>query len=326
MPGLRPYVRILAAAASGLAVIARAALVCEAPVFDFGVRPDTDGGLSHTFEIRNDGAEPTMIVAVRSTCDCLTADMAKRTLRPGEQAPIDVHFRFDDRAGGQRRVIHLAFRPEADPSAPLQVLSLTLTGTILPPVLRVPNPVDLGVVLPGHTVTGIVQLMSGRAGPFALGAVGLQDKTGRADYTTGQTATNHTIRLIVQAPDRFGVFSGLALVTTDLAEQPQIPVAYRGHVAPLIEAVPPFIGTARDTPVDVRIALASAHRVPFAALAAQTTDPRLSASLTREESAFQIHVTSKAPGRELADALVRVTTDHPLGRIVEIPVRLIDSP
>jgi hypothetical protein len=31
------------------------------------------------------------------------------------------------------------------------------------------------------------------------------------------------------------------------------------------------------------------------------------------------------PGREFADALVRVTTDHPLGRIIEIPIRFIDS-
>ena len=325
MIGFRQHVCILAVAASWLAAVARAALVCEAPVLDFGVRPDTDGGVSHTFEIRNDGAEAINVVAVRSTCDCLTAEMAKRTLRSGEQAPIDVHFRFGELAGGQRCVIHLAFRPEGDASAPLQVLSLTLTGTILPLVLRVPNPVELGVVLPGHTVTGLVQLISGRAGPFALQAVGLQDKTGRADYTAGLTATNHTIRLLVQTPDRFGVFSGLALVVTDIENQPQVPVAYRGRVAPLIAAVPPVIGVARDTPVDVRIALASAHRVPFAALAAQATDPRLSASLTREGETFRIHVTSKVPGREFADALVRVTTDHPLGRIIEIPVRIIHS-
>jgi phosphoribosyl-dephospho-CoA transferase len=52
----------------------------------------------------------------------------------------------------------------------------------------------------------------------------------------------------------------------------------------------------------------------------------LSVTLTRAGETFQIHVASTVPGREFADALIRVTTDHPLGRIIEIPVRIIDSP
>lgn len=323
MPISRQFVRL--AAVSGLVALARGGLVCEMPAFDFGLRPDTDRGLSHTFEIRNDGAEPVVIVEIRPTCDCLTADMARRTLRPGDRAPVDVHFDFGKLAGGQHRVIHVAFRPEEDPSAPLQVISLALRGSIVTPVLREPDTIDLGTLLPGGVATGTVRLISGRAGPFALRAVGLTDASGRADYTAGRTATNHVVRLRVPAPDRSGPFAGMALAETDLEGMPPVAIAYRGRVAPMIEAVPPVFGIARGAPVDARVSLVSAHRAAFAPLSAQATDPRLSTILTREGKVFQIRVTSTVPGREFADALVRVTTDHPLGRIIEIPIRFIDS-
>ncbi len=326
MPNLRPYAYVGAMAVTGLVAVARAALVCEAPVSDFGIRHDTEGGLSHTFEVRNAGDAAVAILAVRSTCDCLTTEMARRTLQPGERVPVDVHFRFGSLAGAQHRVIHLVSRPEGDSSASPQVLSLTLKGTILPPVLRVPDVVDLGVILPGRTVTGTIHLVSGRAGPFALRAVGLRDAAGRADYGAGHTATSHTVRLIVPPPDRFGPFSGLALATTDLDAMPQVPIAYRGRVAPLIEAIPPFIGVSPDQRVDTHVAIFSAHRIPFVAVSVQATDPQLSARLSREGEVWRIHVASEAPGREFADALVRVATDHPQGRFIEIPVRIVESP
>ena len=53
-------VRRLLAAAALVACAARAALVCDAPEHDFGTLPDTDLGVSHTFEVRNTGSDPVV--------------------------------------------------------------------------------------------------------------------------------------------------------------------------------------------------------------------------------------------------------------------------
>lgn len=303
-------------------IAAMAALMCDAPRFDFGVRADTDGGFSHTFEVCNTGTATVVVTALRSSCDCLTAEMARKTLVPRECAVIDTHIIFDGLSGAQARVLHLAYRDVKTPAAPVQVLSLTVAGFVLTPVLCEPAILDLGVVLPGDVATGTVQLSSGWAGPFTLQAVGVDSGQGRADYVSGLRATNHAVSLSIHPPSRFGTFAGRALATIDLAECPQVALPYRGQVAPLIEARPSVIAASGKMPLDVHVVFSSAHKIPFRVLSATATDPRIRTAIQDVADGASVHVTSRIEGASLVDALVRVNTDHPVCRVVEIPVRV----
>ncbi|MDA3926316.1 MAG: DUF1573 domain-containing protein [Kiritimatiellae bacterium] len=300
--------------------VATAALVCDVPKFDFGCRTSTDGGYSHTFEICNTGAESVEIKALRSSCDCLTAEMERKTLAPHQRAVIDTHLIFEGLSGLQTRVLHLAYCDYKTPGAPLQVLSLSLSGFVLTPVLCEPAILDLGVVLPGCVATGSVRLLSGSAGPFALCAVGLDSTQNIAEYTPRLAATNHVLSLSIHPPARNGIFAGKALVTTSLPECPQLVLSYRGQVAPLIEASPSMIIARAKAALDVHIAFRSMHEIPFRVLSATATDPRIRTVIQVAAGNTTVHVTSLIAGSSLVDELVRVTTDNPVCHVIEIPV------
>lgn len=298
-----------------------AALVCDTPVFDFGTRPDNEGGVSHTFEIYNAGVGTLFIGAVRASCDCLTAELSRKTLASGERMPVDVHFNFGTLSGHQDRALHLLYRRDHAPDATQEILTLSLAGTILPPVLRIPDTLDLGPLVPGTVATGTVHLICGRAGPFALGSVGLDHADARVEYTAGETATNHTLRFLIPVPQRHGDFSGLALATTDVAEQPQLPIRYQGRAAPLIEVRPTVILALRGAPVDACVTVASPHHIAFRVISATATDPRVSLRTEHDAHVSRVYVTSSVAGDALRDTLIRIRTDHPVCRVIEVPIR-----
>lgn len=319
MPNLRSIAAWMFLAAAVSATQACAALVCEAPVFDFGARPDSDGGVSHTFEICNAGTDEILVEAVRSSCDCLTASLSRHALRPNERTVIDAHFTFGRRSGTQSRTVHVGYRDAGAASAPLRVLTLAFSGFILTPILRVPDVLDLGVVLPGGVATGEVVLLSGRTGPFTVCAVGFDGGRGHAGFLAGHAATNHLVRLAIPVPARSGPFSGSALAATDCDAAPQVALPYRGRAAPLIEARPTAVLARAGAPLDARVVLESAHAVAFRALEATATDARIQAVV--QEADGSVRITSTADGAALADALIRVRTDHPVCHVIEIPVR-----
>lgn len=302
--------------------VAEADLVCDAPTFDFGALPDTALGVSHIFEVRNTGTVSVAITAVRTSCDCLAATLAHQTLRPGEGVAVDTHFTFGSEAGPQLRAVHLAYGPETtSESTHAHILSLYLRGTILPPVLRSPNRLDLGCVLPGSVVTGTVNLLSGRSGPFSLRAVALEAGGGRAEYAAGVRGTNHLVRLLIPAPSRTGTFSGVAVASTDLAEMPTVLIFYAGRSAPIFEIRPAALTVRKGAPLHAQVAIISPYGTAFRILSATATDPCVSVTVTQNDTGARLSVTSEARAEDFADALVRLTTDHPVCRMIEIPIR-----
>ena len=315
-------VRWLFAITALFTCIAHSSLVCDAPKFDFGALPDTALSVSHTFEVRNMGTASVTIAAVRTSCDCLAASLAHQTLRPGECTAVDTHFTFGSESGPQLRAVHLSYGPaSAADGAQTQVLSLHLRGTILPPVLRSPNRLDLGNVLPGSVTTGTVNLLSGRCGAFSLRAVALEGDVGSAEYAAGVRGTNHLVRLLISSPVRTGSFSGMALASTDMPEMPTVPIFYAGRTTPVFEVRPASLTVRKDCPLDAHVAVGSPYAAPFRILSATTTDPRVSVTVTQTGASARLSITAKARAENFADALVRLTTDHPVCRMIEIPIR-----
>ncbi len=213
----------------------------------------------------------------------------------------------------------------APPESPAAVCTLTLRGAILPPVIRLPNRLDLGVVPPGSVATGTLSLVSGRCGPFALNAVALHDTDARAEFTAHQTATNQEVRLLIPAPPSCGPFAGLAVAATDLPEAPTVPIQYGGRVAPYLEARPNVLAPPGDAqPLQARLTVSSPYGQPFRILAAACTDPRISVTTAaRSDRHVTVSVTSAPLAPRPDNALVRLTTDHPLCRTLEIPIRTV---
>jgi len=262
---------------------------------------------------------------VRTSCDCLTAELERKTIRPSEALALPVHLMFQGRSGAQRRAVHLVYRTPDAPDG-TRTLTLTVQGTILTPVMRFPDSLDLGVQVPGGTATGTVELAAGQTRAFRIHNVGLDRVNARADYQADTADLRHLIHLTLPVPLRAGTFSGFVIATTDLPEMPQVQIPYQGLAAPLIEAQPSVIAARRGTGLDASLTLASAHRIAFRVTHAYATDARIRVTLDLAEERPRIHVTSNALAESLHGAMVRITTDHPICRIIEVPIRSSAAP
>ena len=68
-------------------------------VHDFGHIRESDGRVTHTFRLRNEGKKPVAISAVNTWCGCMVASYTKRAIRPGESANITVTLDPDHKSG-----------------------------------------------------------------------------------------------------------------------------------------------------------------------------------------------------------------------------------
>lgn len=66
-----------------------------------------------TFRFRNTGANPITIRSIKSSCDCTTAELGKKTYAPGEAGQVDVVFKLEGRTGAQEKFITITTDDEA---------------------------------------------------------------------------------------------------------------------------------------------------------------------------------------------------------------------
>jgi len=91
--------------------------------YDFGKVKEGDT-LSHVFKISNKGKEPLFIYKGTSSCDCVTADVTKEMIPPGNEVNFTAYFKTKGRKGPQNRTIELTCNTE-----PAQML-ISLKATV----------------------------------------------------------------------------------------------------------------------------------------------------------------------------------------------------
>ena len=105
---------------------AHAELRAVVPVVDLGA---VDGGqkVNHTFLLSNVGTEIIEIFDVQRGCGCLTPQLAKRTLRPGEQTMLALELRTLGQADGPHAWnLQVHYRDGQQ----MKTLPLVLRGTV----------------------------------------------------------------------------------------------------------------------------------------------------------------------------------------------------
>ena len=119
--------------------VVRAELHCAAPVFQAGqVRNGLD--LTHTFALVNDGTTTLEIVDIRPTCGCLSPQLDRRTLGPGQKATLQLAVNTLALAPGfQSWRTRLMYR-DGDKTGELE---LTIIGEVVTEVLVQPTALTL---------------------------------------------------------------------------------------------------------------------------------------------------------------------------------------
>lgn len=129
-------------------------IVCEAPEYDFGRRPDSET-VVHEYQIKNAGDTALTIKRVKASCGCTAAQSDKETLAPGETSVVEAKFKLAGRHGKQRKTITVE---SDDPAKPR--LQLILTGEITTEVALNPRYLNFGQVHKSVATTQSVALVS----------------------------------------------------------------------------------------------------------------------------------------------------------------------
>lgn len=89
-----------------LSLPARAALQWENREADLHPKLSDETAVGH-FKYKNTGDKPVKITAVKPSCGCTTAALAKDIVAPGESGEIAATFHIGDRIGMQTKTIHV---------------------------------------------------------------------------------------------------------------------------------------------------------------------------------------------------------------------------
>ena len=106
-----------------LAATAQAALVFEKTALD--LTPEMGAAkVDAVFKFENKGTTPVHIKAVKPSCGCTTAALAKNDIAPGEKGDITATFNIGDRSGVQVKTVTVE---TDDPQSPQTVLTFKAT-------------------------------------------------------------------------------------------------------------------------------------------------------------------------------------------------------
>lgn len=111
---------LLGALFLSISTVAQAQLAWEKTELEINPPPGADSAVA-TFKYENKGAKPIHINAVRTSCGCTTAALAKNDVAPGEKGEIVATLKTGDRSGLQQKTVTVE---TDDPTTPKTILTL----------------------------------------------------------------------------------------------------------------------------------------------------------------------------------------------------------
>ena len=118
----------------------RARLVCDEPLFDYGIRPNSIE-VDHNFVIRNTGDLPLVISQVRSGCGCTRAQLSQNTLAPGSNAVLSARLSLRGVVGPKQTNIYLHSNDPVSPVFQCKMAgSAVMDPSAVPPAPAMPAP------------------------------------------------------------------------------------------------------------------------------------------------------------------------------------------
>ncbi|MBR5639955.1 MAG: DUF1573 domain-containing protein [Muribaculaceae bacterium] len=122
----RFFLITLAAVLCQLAMMAQPKAEFKEVIHDFGTIKESKGAVKYTFEFKNTGDKPLIIVDAVASCGCTRPSFTAKPIKPGKKGKVEVTFSPIGRAGTFRKTV------KVKTNCPEKVSTLTITGTIIP--------------------------------------------------------------------------------------------------------------------------------------------------------------------------------------------------
>ena len=98
---------VMVAAFVSLAAFAQGHATYKEKEHDFGYIKEAKGAVSHTFELKNTGDKPLVIMQVVTSCGCTRPEFPTKPIKPGKKGKIKVTFSPIGRPGPFRKEIRV---------------------------------------------------------------------------------------------------------------------------------------------------------------------------------------------------------------------------
>ena len=122
----RIFLFTIAALLCQLAMMAQPKAEFKEVTYDFGTIKESKGAVKHTFEFKNTGDKPLIIIDAVASCGCTRPSFTAKPIKPGKKGKVEVTFSPAGRRGTFRKTI------KVKTNCPDKVSSLVITGTIIP--------------------------------------------------------------------------------------------------------------------------------------------------------------------------------------------------
>lgn len=123
---MKKIITALAAALVCFAALAQGHATYKEKEHDFGYVKEVKGAVSHTFELKNTGDKPLVILQVVTSCGCTRPDFPTKPIKPGKTAKIKVTFNPAGRSGAFMKPSKVKTSGDEGRT------TLTIRGTIIP--------------------------------------------------------------------------------------------------------------------------------------------------------------------------------------------------
>ena len=299
---------------------------------DFGTVPKGEK-LRATFEVKNNGKAPLEISQVRPTCGCTVANF-DRTVAPGATGKVVAEVDTSGFSGPISKVVLVFCNDPATPQ-----VNLVIKADVRSFIEVLPRPLIIfRSVLQGEAATEKVSLVSAdgsdfkvesvaaSGGPYKLAYRELPEKERVADRKGSQYEL--TVTVPADAPE--GMLNHKIIIKTTSQKAPEVSINVTGAVRPVVQVIPAEVnfGTVDGTALVGRNVLVINNRQ---GTELQLTDVKVdNANFTTEVTPlqagqrFQVAVSMKAGVAKGAQkATVKITTNDPLRKALEIPVQAV---
>lgn len=123
---MKKILTVMVAAFVCLAAFAQGHASYKEKEHDFGYIKEAKGAVSHTFELKNTGDKPLVILQVVTSCGCIRPEFPTKPIKPGKTAKIKVTFNPAGRSGAFMKPVKVKTSGDEGRT------TLTIRGTIIP--------------------------------------------------------------------------------------------------------------------------------------------------------------------------------------------------
>ncbi len=286
--------------------------------------------LQHSFMIKNAGEATLEIKNVKPSCGCTIAGKYPKTLPPGDTGEFPFSVASTKLRGRFEKAITVTTNDPATPQ-----LRLRLRGEVKRYVDMVPAAVHFGKLFGADTQERVIKITNNTEDPLRLKVSQPLDGTFKSELV--EKVPGQVFELIVTATPPFdpGAFRKQLTLSTNVEEQPNLPVPVRGSVPQRIDINPAVLNVGRldatnklSRKVARVVRVANYGATPVKILGAASSQPEITAKVTEQTEGKSYSVEVVIPkGLQLPTSgrgpVITLNTNDPEKPKIDIPIRAL---